>query len=166
MFRHTQGHPDSFSYTQTPQVHPDHLRSLQITCRSPAAVQEHLECLEMLTLENSGDSDANQVTQYRGLGLPSWLTPTPQYVAHVCYLTTHKALPEMPCRTTLIWIRRPEWMVHPRDWRFQVEPQYTPRKPRENQKTSQKTLDSPGINWIQLAGTQPPQNVDQILISH
>ena len=35
-FRHAQGHPDSSSYTQTPQVHPGHLRSLQITCRSPA----------------------------------------------------------------------------------------------------------------------------------
>ena len=143
-FRHAQGCPDSSSYTQTPQVHPDHLRSLQITHRSPtvpAAVQELLKCLEMLKLENSGDSDANQVTQYRGLGPPSWLTPTPRYVAHVCYLTTRKAPPEMPCRTTLIWIRRPEWMVHPRGWRFQVEPQYTPRKPRENWKTSWKTLD-------------------------
>ena len=90
-FRHVQGHPDSPSYVQAPQVHPDHL---QITHRSPAAVQEHLECLEKPKLENSGDSDANQVTQYIGLGLPSWLTPTPQYVVHVCYFTTCKAPPE------------------------------------------------------------------------
>ena len=111
MFRHTQGHPDSSSYTQTPQVHPDHPGSpdhLQITHRSTTAVQELLKCLEMLKLENSRDSDANQVTQYRGLGPPSWLTPTPGYVVHVCYLTTPKAPPEMPCRTTLIQIRRPE----------------------------------------------------------
>ena len=32
-----------------------------------------------------------QNTQYIGLGPPSWFTPTPQYVAHVCYLTTHRA---------------------------------------------------------------------------
>ena len=107
-FRHAQGHPDSSSYTQTPQAHPDHLRSLQITHRSPTAVLELLKCLEMLKLEDSGDSDANQVIQYRGLGPPSWLTPTPGYVVHVCYLTTPKAPPETPCRTTLIQIRRPE----------------------------------------------------------
>ena len=88
-FRHAQGCPDSSSYTQTPQAHPDHLGS-------PAEVQELLKHLEMLKLENSRDSDANQVTQYRGLGPPSWLTPTPQYVVHVCYLTTHKAPPGHP----------------------------------------------------------------------
>ena len=104
-------------------VTPKHLRyiqatsrSLQITCRSPADHPQITHsstgtpgtCLEMLKLENSGDSDANQVTQYRGLGPPSWLTPTPGYVAHVCYLTTPKAPPEMPCRTTFVRIRRPE----------------------------------------------------------
>ena len=104
MFRHAQGCSDSPSYVQPPQACPDHI---QITHRSPTVVQELLECLE-LKQENSRDSDANQVTQYRGLGPPSWFTPTPQYVAHVCYLTTHKAPPEMPCWTTLIWIRRPE----------------------------------------------------------
>ena len=110
-FRHAQGHPDSSNYIQTPQVHPDHLRSPtdhhrspQITCSSTGTP----EMSGMLKLENSGDSDANQVTQYRGLGPPSWLTPTPGYVAHVCYLTTPKAPPETPCRTTLIQIRRPE----------------------------------------------------------
>ena len=55
--------------------------------------------------------------QYRGLGQPSWLTPTPGYVVHVSYLTTPKALPETPCRTTLVQIRRPEWMVHTRGWK-------------------------------------------------
>ena len=109
-----QLHPNNSGTSRPPWITADHL---QITSRSPRAVQELLKCLEMLKLENSRDSDANQVTQYRGLGLPSWLTPTPGYVVHVCYLTTPKAPPETPCRTTLIWIRRPEWMVHTRGWK-------------------------------------------------
>ena len=55
-----------------------------------------------------------QNTQYIGLGPPSWFTSTPQYVAHVCYLTTCRALWETSCRATLIQIRRQEWMVQPR----------------------------------------------------
>ena len=100
---------------QTPPVTPKHPRHIQITtdhpqitCRSPTEVLELLKCVEMLKLEDSRDSDANQVIQYRGLGLPSWLTPTPGYVAHVCYITTPKAPSETPCRTTLVRIRRPE----------------------------------------------------------
>ena len=50
-------------------------------------------------LENSGNSETDQIIQYIGLGLPSWLIPTPQYVVHVSYLTTCKAPPEMPCST-------------------------------------------------------------------
>ena len=115
-FRHAQGCPDSSNYIQTPQVWPDHFGSLQIT-RDHCSSTGTPETSGMLKLENSGDSDANQVTQYRGLGPPSWLTPTPGYVAHVCYLTTPKAPPETPCRTTLIQIRRPEWMVHTRGWK-------------------------------------------------
>ena len=47
-FRHAQGRPDSSNCIQTPQVRPDHLRSLQITtdhCRSTTAVQEPLKWL-------------------------------------------------------------------------------------------------------------------------
>ena len=151
-FRHTQGRPDSSSYTQTSQVCPDHLRSqqithrspanhLQITCKSPKAVQELLKCFEMPKLENSRDSDANQVTQYRGLGAPSWLTPTPGYVAHVCYLTTPKAPPETPCKTSFIWIRRLEQMVHTRGWKLQLN-QFKSGKPRNCKET--------GLNWNKL----------------
>ena len=68
-----------------------------------------------------------QITQYIGLGPPSWLIPTPRYVAHVSYLTTHKAPPETPCSTPLIWIRRPEWLVLTRDWRSQVSIRFTPK---------------------------------------
>ena len=111
MFRHAQGCPDSSNYIQTSQVHPDHLRSPWITADQPQITCSSTgtpETLGMLKLENSRDSDANQVTQYRGLGPPSWLTPTPGYVAHVCYLTTPKAPPETPCKTSFIRIRRLE----------------------------------------------------------
>ena len=91
-FRHAQGCPDSPSYIQPPQVHPDHL---QTTHRSPTAVQELLECLETETrkLQRFWCQPGHPVHR---AGATSWLTPTPQYVVHVCYLTTHKAPPEMP----------------------------------------------------------------------
>ena len=38
--------------------------------------------------------------------------------------------------------------------------------PRKLEKTIQNIPDLPGTNWIQLAGTQPPQNVHQALNSH
>ena len=101
-FRHAQGCPDSPSYVQPPQVRPDHL---QITHRSPADhPQQYRNSWNVWNWkqENSRDSDAYQVTQYIGLGPPSWLTPTPGYVAHVCYLTTPKAPPETPCKTSFI----------------------------------------------------------------
>ena len=151
MFRHAQGCPDSSNYIQTPQVHSrppwittDHCRSPQITADQLQITCSSTELLKHLNdgLENSRDSDANQVTQYRGLGLPSWLTPTPGYVAHVCYLTTPKAPPETPCRTTLIRIRRPEWMVYTRGWKNSKLIQSNLEKPKNHKET--------GLNWNKL----------------
>ena len=133
MFRHAQECPDSSNCIQTPQVRPDHLGSLQITADQPQQYRNPWNDW-MLKLENSRNSDTIQIIQYRGLGPPSWLKPTPGYVAHVCYLTTPKAPPETPCRTTLVWIRRLEWMIHTRGWK-------TPSWPnpiRKNPKTVRK----------------------------
>ena len=129
-FRHTQGHPDSSSSNLAHQVHPDHPKTTQkqssseegINTGSPADYnctpttenQKKLlsstgtPCYAQKTWKSLEILKTNQITQYIGLGPPSWLTPTPRYVVHVCYLTTHKAPPEMPCRTSLIRIRRPE----------------------------------------------------------
>ena len=90
-------------------------------------------------LEKSGDSENWPGPPVHRLGPPSWLTPTPQYVAHVCYLTTHKAPPETPCSTPFIWIRRPEWMVHPRGWRFLVSIQITPENPMKTETGPENT---------------------------
>ena len=125
------------------QAHPDHLKTAKSmknhqkqqkppkaasgSTGTPCYAQKSWKILEILKTD--------QVTQYIGLGPPSWLTPTPRYVAHVSYLTTHKAPPEMPCSNPLIRIRRPEWMVLTRGWRSQVFIQIT-----------QKTKKS-SINW-------------------
>ena len=76
-----------------------------------AARQYWNSVLHLKNLENSGNSETVQITQYIGLGPPSWLIPTPRYVAHVSYLTTRKAPPEMPCSTPFVQIRRPEWLI-------------------------------------------------------
>ena len=106
-------------------------------------------------LENSGNSETDQITQYIKLGPPSWLTPTPQYVAHVSYLTTHKAPPETPCSTPLIRIRRPEWLVLTRGWRFQVFICITQetKKPSINQ----KNWNVQGETRFRPSWNQPPQ---------
>ena len=46
-------------------------------------------------------------------GLPSMAQPIPQCVAHVCYLTTHRAPPEAPQETSPIWTRRQDETMHP-----------------------------------------------------
>ena len=114
----------------------------------------------MKNLENSGNSETDQITQYIGLGLPSWLIPTPRYVAHVSYLTTCKAPPEMPCSTPFVRIRRPEWLVLTRGWRFQVSIQITPKTKKTiiNQKNQNKPECFQGKTGFKLSWNQNLQN--------
>ena len=90
-------------------------------------------------------------------GATIMLIPTPQYVAHVSYLTTHKAPPETPCSTPFIQIRRPEWLVLTRGWRFQVSIRITPKTEKNHNKLEKpeyfqrKTRFKPSWN-------QNPQN--------
>ena len=98
----------------------------------------------------------DQITQYRGLGPPSWLTPTPQYEVHVCYLTTCKAPPEMPCSTPFIWIRRPEWTGTHQGLKIPgfIQTTQETEKPsinQKNQKTGWKTLE---LAWEKLDSTR------------
>ena len=113
-------------------------------------------------LENSGNSETDHITQYIGLGAPSWLTPTPRYVAHVSYLTTHKAPPKTPCSTPLIWIRRPEWLVLTRGWRFQVFIRITQetKKPSINWKNQ----NVQGETGFKPSWNQPPPQKNGYLI--
>ena len=118
-------------HTQTSENRPNCFAGITGSTGTPCCTWKNWKILEILK--------TIQITQYIGLGLPSWLIPTPQYVAHVSYLTTHKAPPEMPCSTPLIWIRRPEWLVLTRGWRFQVSIRFTPKtkkniKNRKNHK--------------------------------
>ena len=150
-FRHAQGHLVTYSYDLAHQVRPDHPKTGKqspskegISIGSPRGITNWLnhtqaaETTQKTILSSTGTPcyaqktwkrldilKTIQITQYIGLGLPSWLTPTPRYVAHVSYLTTHKAPPEMPCSTPFIQIRRPEWLVLTRGWGFQVFIQIT-----------------------------------------
>ena len=121
-------------------------------------------------LENSVNSETDQITQYIGLGTPSWLIPTPRYVVHVSYLTTHKAPPEMPCSTPFVQIRRPEWLVLTRGWRFQVSIRFTPKTEKTiiNQKNQNKLDVSRAKLDLNPVGTKTPKMVPNTspLISH
>ena len=116
----------------------------------------------MKNLENSGNSETDQITQYIGLGPPSWLTPTPQYVAHVSYLTTCKAPPETPCSTlphpdqearvagTHQGLKIPGFiLVYPENRKTQ----YKPEKPV---KLTGKHRNCPGSTGFNLVGINPP----------
>ena len=139
MFRHTQGCPDSSqlcpSTPGTSRPPPDHL---QITHRSSAAVQEplkHLEKLKTGKLRRFWCQPGHPVHRAGGCHHGSHL---PLYM-WCMYVTSPPIRLHQRCPVGLpfIPIRRPEWMVHPRGWRFLVDPAI-PAKPRRK---------PPGIYW-------------------
>ena len=106
-------------HTQTPRNRKNRLADTSSSTGTPCCTWKTWKILEILK--------TIQITQYIGLGPPSWLIPTPRYVAHVSYLTTRKAPPETPCSTPLVRTRRPEWLILTRGQRSQVSIRFTPK---------------------------------------
>ena len=63
-------------------------------------------------------------------GLPSMAQPIPQCVAHVCYLTTHRAPPEAPQETSPIQTRRQDETMH--TWGYVWAPKALDSKSHSN----------------------------------